>query len=59
MFARKHMLRWFTALIGNRIPFRIPPKEMRNGPKKLDSFSSVFKCTVASGYAALNSGFRW
>ena len=30
----------------------------RNGPKKLDSFSSVFKCTVASGYAALNSGFR-
>ena len=30
----------------------------RNGPKKLDSFSSVFKCTVASGYAALGSGFR-
>ena len=32
--------------------------EERSGPKKLDSFSSVFKCTVASGYAALNSGFR-
>ena len=33
-------------------------REIRNGPKKLDSFSGVFKCTVASGYAALNSGFR-
>ena len=31
----------------------------RNGPKKLDSFSNVFKCTVAWGYAALGSGFRW
>ena len=30
----------------------------RSGPKKLDSFSSVFKCTVASVYAALGSGFR-
>ena len=34
------------------------PGDDRSGPKKLDSFSSVFKCTVASGYAALNSGFR-
>ena len=31
---------------------------VRNGPKKLDSFSDDFKCTAASGYAALGSGFR-
>ena len=30
----------------------------RNGPKKLDNFSNVFKCSAASGYAALSSGFR-
>ena len=36
----------------------VTPFFERNGPKKLDSFSSVFKCTVASIYAALNSGFR-
>ena len=32
--------------------------EDRSGPKKLDSFFRVFKCTVASGYAALTSDFR-
>ena len=32
--------------------------ENRSGPKKLDSFFRVFKCTVASGYAALTSDFR-
>ncbi len=26
--------------------------------KKLDSFSGDFKCSAASGYAALGSGFR-
>ena len=30
----------------------------RGGPKKLDSFFRVFKCTVASDHAALGSGFR-
>ena len=30
----------------------------RNGPKKLDSFSGVFKCSATSGYAALGSRFR-
>ena len=38
--------------------FKIAFDKVRNGPKKLDSFSSVFKCTVASVYAALASGFR-
>ena len=31
----------------------------RSGPQKLDSFFRVFKCTVASGYAALGSGFSF
>ena len=33
-------------------------REVRSGPKKLDSFFRVFKCTVASDHAALGSGFR-
>ncbi len=37
---------------------RLSSMDVRNGPKKLDSFSGVFKCSAASGYAALGSGFR-
>ena len=40
-------------------PLASPPGvDRRSGPKKLDSFFRVFKCTVASVYAALGSGFR-
>ena len=33
--------------------------KVRSGPKKLDSFFRVFKCTVASGYAALVQRFSF
>ena len=57
LFEERHPLR--AVKIACLYPIEVgTARKVRNGPKKLDSFSSVFKCSVASGYAAIGSGFR-
>ena len=37
MFARQHLLHWLTTPLGNRIPFRIPPKLIQSNQTASES----------------------